>query len=143
MGKIDFRNLADDELKSLDEELWDVLSRLHKKKELLHFLRAMITTSEVVMLARRIRIAKFLLAGANHLETSNKLSVGLTTVQAVDSWLRIDFKNYKKTLPPFYEKAKKEKKKSGRVPAYPETFTALRRRYPLHFLLFNLALDDL
>ena len=121
---------------------WGTLATMKKREDLVDFLDALLTQSEEVMLARRIRIAKLLLTGMSQLEIAQKLKVGLATVQTVDRSLRKNFSSYRPVLSSLYEQVRK-KKCEGKALTFPESFTSLRKKYPLHFLLLNLLLEDL
>lgn len=129
----------------LQRELWDALLAMKETKRFTAFLSNLLTDSEVIMLARRIRIAKMLIAGHSQDAIQRALHCGFPTIQAVDTWLRKDFENYQVVLQPLYEEARRRamSKARKREPIIPGSFRDLRRKYPLHFLLFNLMLDDL
>lgn len=104
----------------------------------------LLTESEWIMLARRILVAKRLIAGHVPYVIQRDLKVGQATVTSIDQLLKSRFEEYRKTLPSLYEelyeKAREERRKR---PIEPTSFRWLRRKYPLHFLLFNMLLDDI
>lgn len=141
MGKIDYRNLEVAECRSLQKEMEDMVNVLHEPAAIASFLSQFMTMSELVMLGRRIQIAKRLLGGDSQFSICKALHVGLPTVQRVDRWLRSGVKDYKKIFSEQYD-CWKEAKKEKRDYHFPHSFTALRRKLPLHFLIFNLLLDE-
>ena len=99
------------------------------------FLRDLLTPSERIMLGRRIWIARLILQGTSSSEIERKLRVGQNTVARVERWLNDQFPGYEKAL------ASLEKEMDRRAVrresfADPFSFAALKRKYPLHFLLF-------
>ncbi len=144
MAKVEYRKLRQGEYERLERELKEGFSSM-RHADLLQFLDDMLTPSEVVMFSRRLRIAKELLTGKSHREIEATLHTGLITIQAVDRWLCRDCKNYRQTFSRLYEEEKKRDKRERRkrMPVESHSFRDLRRRYPMHFLLFNLLLDDL
>lgn len=143
MGKVDHRRLSTAQLKQLESELSTAIRVVARDADIVSFVQELLTQSERVMLARRIRIAKMLLAGNSQDQIIEKLHVGISTAQNVERWLQ-SFPAYRRILPPLYEEFRK-KKRGGWHPddyAFPPTFRTLRKKYPLHFLLFNLLLDE-
>lgn len=101
----------------------------------------LLTPSEQLMLGRRIWIARLLLAGRSRAEIGEQLQVGPNTISRVQEWLDDRMPNYKEVLQELQVKdgsKKQHNTKSANVaPDYdPLGFAALKRRYPLHFLLF-------
>ncbi|MBI3336156.1 hypothetical protein HYZ98_01145 [Candidatus Peregrinibacteria bacterium] len=146
MGKLDFRKLSKNDLLDLEDELWKTLKGMRAlKKDPSLLFRDLLTMSEVVMLARRIQIAKLLMCGQSQQDICLKLSVGLSTVQSIDRWLREKFEDYRDVLPELYKQTctLQQSKDRKRVPIDLYSFRWLRRKYPLHSLLFNAILDDL
>ncbi len=99
------------------------------------FLRDLLTPSERVMLGRRIWIARLLMQGMSHAEISRKLLVGLSTVSRVEHWLKDQFPGYEKVIAEL-EKEMDRRAVRREAKADPFSFAALKRKYPLHFLLF-------
>jgi|SRR3989344_2551104 len=146
MGKLDFRKLSKNDLVDLEEELWKTLKGMRAlKKDPSLLFRDLLTMSEVIMLARRIQIAKLLMCGHSQQDICSKLCVGLSTVQSIDRWLREKFEDYRDVLPDLYRKtcALQRQKDRKCAPIDPYSFRWLRRKYPLHFLLFTIVLNDL
>lgn len=99
------------------------------------FLRDLLTTSERVMLGRRIWIARLLLAGEGSAEIGRKLKVGSNTVWRVGKWLEDQFPGYEQALQGL-EKEMDTRALKREASVEPFSFAALKRKYPLHFLLF-------
>lgn len=99
------------------------------------FLRDLLTPSERVMLGRRIWIARLLISGETHVAIARKLLVGLTTIARIDKWLHDQFPGYEKVIEGL-EKEMDKRAIKREASTDPFSFAALKRKYPLHFLLF-------
>ncbi len=99
------------------------------------FLKDLLTTSERIMLGRRIWIARLLIQGMQITEIERTLKVGPNTVRRVEGWLEDQFPGYEKVLA---EVEKEMDRRAVRRESFadPFSFAALKRKYPLHFLLF-------
>ncbi|PIR84947.1 hypothetical protein COU15_03275 [Candidatus Kaiserbacteria bacterium CG10_big_fil_rev_8_21_14_0_10_45_20] len=98
------------------------------------FLRDLLTESERVMLGRRIIIARMILSGCTYEDISTRLGVGMDTISKVNYWLSGQFPGLKKAV----QVLDKEIIRRERDTSF-GTFGALKKKYPLHFLLFNIA----
>lgn len=97
------------------------------------FLRDLLTPSERIMLGRRIIIARMLMEGASHRSIEKTLRVSRATIWRVERWLEDQF--------PGFETAIKEMKKEFdrralKGPLEPFSYAWMKRKYPLHFLLW-------
>lgn len=100
MAKVDPRHYTKTERKVLKEVVLSTLRALDAGDESLRFLSDLFTESEFVMFARRIQIAKRLLAGCSYARIRGELRVGLDTIQGVHEWLDGKFENYRRVIPP-------------------------------------------
>jgi Trp operon repressor len=103
------------------------------------FLKGLLTHSEQIMLGRRIWIARMLLEGKRYDQIGEKLHVGPNTIQRTELWLQGLLPNYEKLLTAKQKKSEEEKLQKNRkreVAQNPFGLTALKMKYPLHFLLF-------
>lgn len=105
------------------------------------FLRDLLTESERVMLGRRILIARMLLGGAPHSEICMKLKVGGDTVGKVAKWLSDTAPGYETAIQGLHEEHARRNKKLRWKNLYADdtfsgTLARLKKKYPLHFLLF-------
>ena len=96
------------------------------------FLKDLLTPSERVMLGRRILIAQMIIQGFTVDEIRARLGVGTTTIVNVRTWLEDEFPGYERAV----AEMERAYKRRGMKPL---SFAWLRRKYPLHFLLFNIA----
>lgn len=141
MARFDHRTLTTELRTEYEQELIDVLSHIERKKDLQDFLFDLLTPSEIVMLARRIKIAKLLLQGKTYQFIRQALGVGFTTIASIDAWLERKFQSYRRTIAPLLEEERRRSKRT--LPHEEGPFKQLRRKYPLHFLLLNVLLDDM
>ncbi len=139
-GKVSPRKLGHRERVELTDELLTTLRAIMRLKNP-SLLLNLLTASEHIMLARRIQTAKRLLAGNTFVEIRSDLGVGQATVEVVERLLKEHFPEYRATLPDLYKELRQKARKAK--PIEPYSFRWLRRKYPLHFLLFNLLLDDI
>lgn len=115
------------------DALYTAAGSLRGRDAMKDFLRDLLTESERVMLGRRILIARLLLSGATRREIATRLQVGLDTIQRIERWLSDQMPGYENAIAGL-ERAhgKREQKFEA-----DKRFAALKRKYPLHFLLFK------
>jgi len=135
-GKVRYNELNDFQKKKYLGEFYDMVSLLGSRDEVKRFFKDLLTLSEVVMISRRIQIAKMLLVGRGYEEIKSDLKVGSSTISQVERWLNNGFGGYKEVI-------KKHDKKNARreaekTPAPPFSWQHIKKKYPLHFLLLNL-----
>lgn len=139
MVKVNPRKIANsDRMKYLDL-LWTSIAALKSRDEVKNFFKDLLSESESIMLSRRIMIAKHLLEGLTYDEIKVRLKVGDGNIAKVHDWLVSGFGGYEKAIKEF-DKAL-DKRVINKIPFQPFSFDWLRKKYPLHFLLFNLFLD--
>ena len=86
------------------------------------------------MLGRRILIARSLLRGESTLEIGHRMKVGYDTVYRVERWLQDALPGYENAIAGLEAEIKRRKLKQERVE--PFAYGWLKKKYPLHFLLF-------
>ncbi len=99
------------------------------------FLRDVLTESERIMVGRRLLIARELLAGSEYRSISEKLKVGFDTIQRIERWLQDQMPGYEDALTGLEKELSKRDEK--RLLAT-NPFARLKKKYPLHFLLFSM-----
>jgi uncharacterized protein YerC len=127
-----------DRMKYLDL-LWTSIAGLKSREETKNFFKDLLSESEAIMLSRRIMIAKYLLENLTYDEIKARMRVGDNNIAKVHSWLISGFGGYEKAIKEFNKAL--DKRGVNKIPAMPYSFEWLRKKYPLHFLLFNLFLD--
>lgn len=101
-------------------------------KETKKLLEDLLTESEQIMLGRRIIIARMLLMGLSYEEIRLRLNVGPDTISRVQGWLTEQF-------PDMRDIQLASRNKVGDKDNSLGTLGYLKKKYPLHFLLFNIA----
>lgn len=101
------------------------------------FLKELLTPSERIMLGRRIQIARMLLSGYSQATIGEALKVGPNTIWRVEKWLNGQMPGYKNAIKGL-EKEMKKRNEKREIAQNPFGFTALKKKYPMHFLLFSL-----
>ena len=138
-GRVKYQNLTELERKKFLGEFYSMIALLKNREEVKQFFKDLLTLSEVVMISRRLQIAKMLLEGLTYREIQEKLKVGVATIVSVEQWLNRGFGGYRNIIG---RHKKQERKFKEYEPASPFSLKHLRKKYPLHFLLYNLAKKD-
>jgi len=141
-GKVKYHHLRDDEKKVYLGDFYTMVSMLESRDEVKNFFKDLLSLSEMVMVARRIQIAKKLMNGMGYAEIIEEMKVGKATIAQVDRWLNAGFGGYKEQIKKYNNKVEKIKQNGKKwedsIDDGPEPFDRLRKKYPAHFLLFNL-----
>lgn len=97
------------------------------------FLRDLLTESERIMLGRRILIARLLLQDETRDSIRQRTGAGYCTIERVQTWLQDQMPGYETAIAAMEEELGKRdfKRKYAKSMLF-----RLKRRYPLHFLLF-------
>ena len=107
------------------------------------FIREVLTEGEKLVIGRRLAVAQMILAGCTYYEIRNRLHVSPNTFSRINKWLDELFPDYERVSAA--EKRGVKERREKRRPALraeyvdPLSFKSLRRKYPMHFLLFNIA----
>lgn len=111
----------------------EAASRMKGNSPALTLVEQLLTKDERIRIGRRILIAQAILHGKTRYEINEKLSVSPNTYTQIRKWLNKEFTTYTPTT-----KKIKEIKKLKEF-TKPFTYADMKRRYPLHFLLFSAA----
>jgi len=126
------------------EALWGAASRAEGKHTTSDFLRSVLTETEQLQIGRRLLIAQQLLSGHSWSRIRAELQVSPNTIDLVQTWLKQQVPEYEAALQDRDDRSKlKNKPRKRTFDPDPTSFANLRRKYPDHFLLFNLIADDL
>ena len=100
MPKILPHNIPQKTKKELLKEFYDFVSSLDRG-ETEDFFQDFLTSSEKIILVRRLRVAKLLLQGSTPTQVRKELGVGVSTVQFVQNWIRdeLEERKAKQSLP--------------------------------------------
>lgn len=133
-------------------EIASALAALHKSGETfaqnegtLSFIDTVLTEGEQIVIGRRILIAQLILQGFTYYEINDRLQVSPNTFSKVRKWLASQMPNYETVLKEVSsaqaeKAAQRDKRTKQRIE--PFSLAALKKKYPMHFLLLNL-IDEL
>lgn len=88
MPKIRYHEMDIKERRRIVGELLDVVTGIKSKNEMFELLFRLLTPSEVVMLARRLQIAKMLLKEFSYEDIRKEHHASHRTIADVEGWLR-------------------------------------------------------
>lgn len=114
------------------DEFYYMVSEMKEPEDAKKFFKDLLTPGESVMIVYRIEIAKMLLQGFAHRDIARKLSVGMNTINSVNKWLYSGFGGYMKAI----KNAENYKIKPDSIPK--TEWDRIKKKYPAHFLIFNL-----
>ncbi len=90
MSKVKIYSIDNKEKRRILDELFEVITDLKTKSEVVDFLIGLLTPSEAIMLGRRIQIAKMLVDNFGYDDIQRRLRVSHLTISKVEHWLRND-----------------------------------------------------
>lgn len=133
-----YKLTKEEKIKYLDA-LYTASSVLKTREDMKKFLRDLLTESERIMIGRRIVIAHKLLQDEGYDQIAAELKTGKDTIMRVHRWLQDETKGYEKAIEKFQKILEQREEKLNRSEyEFNHPFARLKRKYPLHFLLFNL-----
>ena len=140
MPRIQPKTIPFSERRELLNELWSLVTLLETKEEIENFFKDLLSETELVMLSRRIRAARMLLEGKSYEDIREAMKMSYATIAGVHNWLQRGSKGYAQILPKLGKELVLQKKARQKQIVQREfgSFEWLKKRYPLHFLLFNL-----
>lgn len=109
MGKIKAHEIDPKEKYEVIGDFFGIVSGLKSKKEVINFFVGLMTSSELLMAARRIQIARMLLGDKSYFEIKEKLKVGNDTIFRTDKWLNSRGEEYKAWICRCIEKNDRQK----------------------------------
>jgi len=126
------------------DEFWTTIALLENVGEIKNFFKDLLSETEALMLARRLRIAQLIYAGWSYDQIEKALHTSTATIATVHSWLDGGFGGYIKGIAKLRVELNRQKsvERQKELAQDPSSFEYLKRKYPLHFLLFNAA-DDI
>jgi len=104
MTKVEVQTLTPSERQKILDELTNLLDALKNRQEAQQFVFTFLTSSEIVMVTRRVRVAHELLRGLSWRAVMKKHNIGLTTVRFVDRSLSKLLPAYRSSIPPLLRK---------------------------------------
>lgn len=136
------KNLSPHEKEIVLEALYQSAKRLDGGNSAVTFIDELLTESEKVTIGRRILIAQMILSGKNQAEVRSALSVSPNTFTRTRKWLNGQIPQYDKALKEFsklQEIKTTSVRKSHKNHSDFTKFSTLRKKFPAHFLFFNIA----
>src|SRR3989344_2983997 len=131
--KIQSKKLSDAERVEILDALYTAAGTVHGREAMKLFLRDLLTESERIMLGRRILVARKLLAGEPVTTVAHDMKVGYDTIYKIERWLRDQFPGYERAVKEMEKEFEKRQEKKLYATS---TLYRLKKKYPLHFLLF-------
>lgn len=142
MAKIKYHQLSELQKAKYLNDFYKVLCLLKSPNEIKKFFNGLLTSTELVMICRRIQVAEMLAHGATYQMIKGRVGVANATVRYVNHWFNNNFDDYQKILKQFKE-IKQEKVKNKESWISFELMYDIRsvaRRYPADFALFNMLM---
>jgi TrpR-related protein YerC/YecD len=93
MSKVKTYSVAKKEKDKITDGLFEAISGLKSKKEVFAFMLGLLTESEILMIGRRIQIAKLLADGESFNNIREKLKASFLTISKVEKWVNEENKN--------------------------------------------------
>ncbi len=109
-------------------ELCQAIVVTKNTKEAAHLLQDLLSKSEVERIARRLKIAKLLIAGVTFKEIQKYLKAGMTTISKINNWLSLSGRGYQMVI----ARTKKSLPSVSRE-GMEEIWRMMKRRYPSYF----------
>lgn len=135
--KVRSKELSNEERMETLDALYTAAGAVRGRASMKSFLKDLLTESERIMLGRRIRIARDILAGKSSDEIAEKMRVGYDTIYKVRRWLEDQLPGYEHALKGMGQEFEKRKKKRDEKYLYATSaLYRLKKKYPIHFLLF-------
>lgn len=101
------------------------LASLHNPVEAANFIRDLLSEQEVVMLARRLQIARFLQNGLTYAQIKKAMKASETTVAKVQTWLKFYGEGYRMVL--------SRTKSTGSKSDFESPWNLVKRKHPIYF----------
>src|SRR3989338_11429722 len=101
MSRVQPRNLEEKQRAEFLNMFWTSIAELKSRDEVKAFFKDLLSESEAIMLARRIKIAERLLQGVDYEEIQSELHVGRSTIASIYQWLTSGFQGYETAIKKF------------------------------------------
>jgi uncharacterized protein YerC len=119
------------------DALYTAAGSLKGRDAMKRFLKDLLTESERIMLGRRILVARALLMGKTHDEIVQEMKVGKDTTARISKWLDDQLPGYEEAIEGMEKELKDRQEKYEDKKLYAtNAFYRLKKKYPMHFLLF-------
>ena len=135
--KVHSKKLSDTERIETLDALYTAAGAIRGRDAMKLFLRDLLTSSERIMLGRRILIARKLIAGESVTSVASELRVGYDTIYRVERWLRDQIPGYEQAIKEMEKEFQERRDRKIDKKLYAtSTLYRLKKKYPLYFLLF-------
>jgi uncharacterized protein YerC len=135
--KVRAKTLSEQERIEVLDALYTAAASVKGRDAVKLFLRDLLTESERIMLGRRILIARKLIAGDPYSAIEEDMRVGRDTVWRVHRWLLDKMPGYEQAISELEKEfAARKKKADDRYLYATSALYRLKKKYPMHFLLF-------
>src|SRR3989344_5930443 len=127
--------LSAKERKKIVGQFFTALALLRNEMEIKNFFEDLLTESEMVMLARRLEVARMLLKGVGYQKIRSTLKVGFDNINAVNCWLRYGKNGYVSVIEKLEKLEKKKISKKSSKKEKPSAFGwhDVKRKFPANF----------
>ncbi len=125
-----YSKISNNEKEKLFKDFCEAISVLKTPEEVKDFIIDLLTREEVIMIAKRIKIAKLLIDGKSYQSIKNLTGAGQATIAKISYWLSEGGEGFRLIA----ERTKKEELPSE--PSWMESkneLDRLKRRYPMMF----------
>lgn len=130
-------DLSKEETIATLDALYTAASAIKGRDAMKLFLRDLLTSSERIMLGRRIIIARMLIADVSYNEIGERMRVGRATIGRVQRWLHDKFPGFENAIKEMEREFSSRYKKHDEKYLYATSMLfRLKKKYPMHFLLF-------
>ena len=133
MAKVKVYSIPKKERYELVGEFFDIVAELKTKQEIIDFFIGLLTSSESLMLARRVQVAKLLTEGKNFREIADELRVSPRTISTIYHWLHENDDAYEKIIKKYLNK--NNSSKLGKKKYNSLKYTSPLDKYPQHRLM--------
>jgi len=123
------------ERKRIINQFYSAISTFKDLSGIKKFFDDLLTESEVIMLARRLEIAKLLIQGVGYQKIRTKLKVGFDNINAVNCWLRYGRDSYVEVIKKLEKLEAKKNRRKSEIKNKKQTFDwdDVKKRYPPQF----------
>ncbi|HEX8973976.1 MAG TPA: YerC/YecD family TrpR-related protein [Patescibacteria group bacterium] len=122
--------LSKKEIEKIFFQLCVAISQINKVEEAAEFLRDLISYQEAEMIAKRLKIAEYVIKGKTYDEIHGELGVGFGTIARVQEWLLLSGEGYRKAIDKMGDYGKSRK---IIVPNSDMSLSNIKRRYPMYY----------
>lgn len=131
MSKVKYGKINKREKYQIISDLYEIISKLNSKKEVVDLFVGLLTPSENLMIARRIQIGKKIIEGKSYEKIRKELNVGFDTIAKTENWINGGSEEYSKWIEKMLRKSINENNTK-------ESYKSLLDKYPGHKILKEL-----